>query len=272
MRSKSGPAPSHRLWLSGRTATRRTLSSHPDARNTFLGVRGGNRENRNTGTHPFHPRSRNGRRTRRCPSALPSRAGPVLGRCGSCCAPPGWCSRTDGQAMRFLERERTTTAKLLLGLDDGLRAVSLTELEAPAFSCSVTAVTPGCWYRSLSRAGGRRPGQRGAVAGRGPRHAPLRDRRPGHSGRPWCPGSDAPRGTGRRQSPRGVRLPRGVHRTGPLSPLTSATVGPGGVQVSGGTRPCPPAREVNVLVAGVMGPSVRRAGRGTGLDAGACGR
>ncbi|MFF8911711.1 hypothetical protein [Streptomyces olivaceoviridis] len=33
--------------------------------------------------------------------------------------------------MRFLERERTTTAKLLLGLDDGLRAASLTELEAP---------------------------------------------------------------------------------------------------------------------------------------------
>ncbi|MER6006362.1 hypothetical protein ABT120_48005 [Nonomuraea angiospora] len=169
--------------------------------------------------------------------------------------------------MRFLERERATVAKLLPGLDESLRAVSLMELEGPD--------SPG--IQLFRDSGG--PGLLVPIAQRG-RGATALDalrvqralgsRTPSlavatilhHFSMATLVGLATPDDGQESMLVAGVAagnqlVPFGFAEERPgagiLSPMT-ATAGPGGLSVSGRTRPCSLARSMDVLAVSVMVP------------------
>ncbi|MGV9384720.1 hypothetical protein ACWDRB_53535 [Nonomuraea sp. NPDC003707] len=173
--------------------------------------------------------------------------------------------------MRFLERERATVAKLLPGLDESLRAVSLMELEGPD--------SPG--IQLFRDSGG--PGLLVPIAQRGQGataldalrvQRALGSRTPSlavatilhHFSMATLVGLATP------DDGQGSMLVEGVAATnqlvafgfaeerpgaGILSPLTTATVSPDGDgwRISGRTRPCSLARSMDVLAVSAMVPS-----------------
>ncbi|MEV4364299.1 hypothetical protein [Nonomuraea sp. NPDC049625] len=171
--------------------------------------------------------------------------------------------------MRFLERERATVAKLLPGLDESLRAVSLMELEGPD--------SPG--IQLFRDSGG--PGLLVPIAQRG-RGATaldaLRVQRALGSRTPSLAvatilhhfsmatlvglattddGQESMLVEGVAAGNQLVAFGFAEERPGAgiLSPLMTATAGPDGLSVSGRTRPCSLARSMDVLAVSVMVPA-----------------
>ncbi|WP_151475956.1 acyl-CoA dehydrogenase family protein [Streptomyces albicerus] len=170
--------------------------------------------------------------------------------------------------MRFLERERAALTKLLPGLDDGLRAVSLMTLEGPQ--------SPG--IRLFRESGG--PGLlaptalqgKGATALEALRvQRALGSRSPSLAVATTMHHFSMATLVGLSDSGEGLEwmLVQGVASenrllasgfaegrsgTGILSPSMSATVAPEGVRISGVKRPCSLARSMDLLTASVMVP------------------
>ncbi|WP_157254853.1 acyl-CoA dehydrogenase [Nonomuraea typhae] len=174
--------------------------------------------------------------------------------------------------MRFLERERATVARLLPGLEESLRALSLMELEgadSPAVQLFRDSGGPGLLVPAAYRGRGATAldalrVQR-ALGSRAPSLAvattvhhfsmatlvalAITDEDGGDD-----PESMLVEGVAADNQLVPFGLPEERPGAGILSPMT-ATAGPDGWQVSGRTRPCSLARSMDVLAVSVLVPS-----------------
>ncbi|MFI6618228.1 acyl-CoA dehydrogenase [Streptomyces sp. NPDC050528] len=170
--------------------------------------------------------------------------------------------------MRFLERERAVLTKLLPGLDESLRAVSLMELESPRspgiglfrdsggpglvvpVSCQGKGATALDALRVQRALGSRSPSLAVATTMHHFSMATLVGLVTDGEGLEWMLVEGV--ASGNRLVASGFA--EGRPGAGILSPSMTATVGPDGVRISGVKRPCSLARSMDLLTASVLVP------------------